>query len=49
MGNPYAPSELAQMVAEIDINRDGKITFQELKIWWKKGRQGAKRFEGMIL
>jgi hypothetical protein len=27
----------------IDVNKDGRITFDEFKGWWKKGRQGAKR------
>ena len=38
-----ADASLTAEMAIIDVNGDGRITFEEFKGWWKKGRQGAKR------
>ena len=43
MGHEQSAEELKEEMAIIDANGDGRITFEEFKGWWKKGRQGAKR------
>jgi hypothetical protein len=42
-------NEMHNTMREIDTDGDGKITFSELKTWWKKGRQGATLFGDVIL
>jgi len=35
-------SELEEIVEDLDDNKDGKISLEEFKAWWKAGRQGKK-------
>jgi len=38
MGHEQSAEELKEEMAIIDANGDGRITFEEFKGWWKKGR-----------
>jgi Ca2+-binding EF-hand superfamily protein len=34
-------AELTNMVADIDLNLDGKISPEEFQLWWLSGRKGC--------
>jgi hypothetical protein len=40
MGVVMSPEEAAQIMKEMDINKDGRISMEEFVEWWKSGRQG---------
>lgn len=42
-------AELNNMVADIDLNRDGKISPEEFQLWWLSGRQGCSGSMSQLL
>ena len=42
-------AELNNMVADIDLNRDGKISPEEFQLWWLSGRNGCSGSMSQIL
>jgi hypothetical protein len=42
-------AELNNMVADIDLNRDGKISPEEFQLWWLSGRSGCSGSMSQIL
>jgi len=42
LGVELNSSELEEIMADLDENKDGKISLNEFRAWWKSGRQGKK-------
>ena len=36
-------------IGRIDVNNDGKVSFEEFCFWWRKGRQGLLSFSDTVL
>lgn len=49
MPNAIKPEELKDGLKKIDVDKDGKISFEEFCFWWKKGRQGPLSFSESTL
>lgn len=41
MKQEVSPQEVESALGEMDANKDSKVSFQEFRDWWKRGRQGA--------
>ena len=49
LGTEISPVEAAQIMQELDINKDKKISMEEFVEWWKTGRQGrAGKMTGLV-
>lgn len=40
LGEEIPEDELQTIMGKLDINGDGKISFEEFKFWWMEGRKG---------
>lgn len=40
LGEEIPEDELQIIMGKLDINGDGKISFEEFKFWWMEGRKG---------
>lgn len=40
LGEKIEENELKKIMKNLDINGDGKISFDEFKFWWMEGRKG---------
>jgi EF-hand domain pair len=47
LGAVITQKKLDDIMDLIDLNKDGKINFQEFSYWWKRGRQGGKSLESI--
>lgn len=47
LGDPLSDKEINDLMKAIDLNKDGKISFEEFKEWWIKGHKG--RLNELIL
>jgi hypothetical protein len=43
LGKELTEEELKQVLNELDENRDGKISYEEFRNWWKSGRRASGR------
>lgn len=43
------PAEVEECLRDLDVNRDGKITFDEFTKWWLSGRQSRSPWMRRIL
>ena len=43
LGKELTEEELKQVLSELDENRDGKISYEEFRNWWKSGRRASGR------
>lgn len=41
MGEQIEEEELKSIMKHLDVNKDGKISFDEFKFWWEKGHKGS--------
>lgn len=37
LGKPLTPEELDKVMKMMDLNKDGKISFDEFYVWWHHG------------
>ena len=37
-GHELDPAEVAECLRDLDLNKDGKITYEEFSKWWLSGR-----------
>jgi hypothetical protein len=42
-------SDIMNMSIDLDLNKDGKISFDEFKLWWLSGRRGVTGTMSRIL
>lgn len=40
LGRPLDAAELEECMKDLDVNKDGKISYEEFTAWWLSGRQG---------
>src|SRR3569833_436226 len=40
LGRPLDAGEVEECLKDLDMNKDGKISYDEFKQWWLSGRQG---------
>jgi hypothetical protein len=43
LGAELSEEDLQTALAELDSNKDGKISLEEFTVWWKNGRKGKSR------
>ena len=48
-GRELDAAEVEECMRDLDINHDGKITFEEFSKWWLSGRQGLSPWMRRIL
>lgn len=48
-GRELDPAEVEECLRDLDINKDGKITFDEFTKWWLSGRQSRSPWMRRIL
>ena len=48
LGVDVTQSEFQETLKSLDINNDGKISFDEFHDWWRNGRQCSKLMESLI-
>ncbi len=49
LGRPMDADELEECLKDLDMNKDGKISYDEFKKWWLSGRQGLSPFMRRLL
>lgn len=49
LGRPMDADELEECMKDLDINKDGKISYEEFSKWWLSGRQGLSSFMRRLL
>ena len=49
LGRELDPAELDECMKDLDINKDGHITYEEFSKWWLSGRQGLSPWMRRLL